>query len=128
MAWNTQYGNEVRAKYNYESNLFRQVERINTAQTVEQKIMNIETLEALLQPYKDDTFRNNLEKLKEKAREDMKKSRKRYGKIEERDFMKKRYKMAWVKYKELMNLAYRKGFLPQHGIKKKVVGKRGKNK
>ena len=121
MSGNTQYSNEVRANYNYESNLFRQIERINTADTLERKIENIETLEALLQPYKDKQYEDTIKSLRDNMKEEMQKIKDRYGSIKKGDFMKKKYKQAWVKYKALMNLAFRKSFLPEYGIKKKKV-------
>jgi len=121
------YGDEVRAQYDYESNLFRQIERINTAETLQKKIMNIETLDAILQPYKDQDYQDNLDDIKKKAEEELEEANKKYGKMDEKEFMNKKYKTSWAKYKALMNLAFRKGFLPQFGMKKKTVGKRGKN-
>lgn len=121
----TKYSNKVRAQYDYESNLFRQIERINTAQSLERKIEAIETLDALLQPYKDNSYENTLNDFKDKSKEDFERMKDRFGSIDKEDFMKKKYKITWAKYKALMNLAYRKGFLPKHGIKKKTVG--GKN-
>lgn len=122
MAWNTKYQNEVRAQYNFESNLFRQIERINISDTLERKIQNIEILEVMLQPYIDDDYEENLEDLKTENRKKLEESKDKYGRIREKKFNTYRFITALLKYKALMNLLFRKDFLPQYAVKKKTVG------